>query len=312
MLVRMIGSAPVLALCTAIGAMAQPAATADGSYAIISAGGNTVAAEDLADNGMVVGRIGAKGFTLRNGVFTEYVAAPVQGLNSAFSQIYGVNNSGQFVGEYFALGVPPTGFVDTRGQLTTIAFPDANAVRTTPRDINNSGHVAGFYLTSDNKTVGFLLQGSTYHKIEIPGALFVTVLGLNDADVLVGHFTLEGDVLGTRRGFLWSNGQLTLIDYPGVNYAAGERTQLFGIGRDGTIVGSVVKSVNGHTKETAFVLRNGQFRTIGIPGVTSNAATGINTRGEICGYYEAIEVRFLPSNQYEFVSLTGVGWVLRP
>jgi hypothetical protein len=122
----------LLAFSSISGAFAQPAVTSAGSYSIISAGSNTVGAEDISDNGTVVGRVGASGFILRNGVFTPYVPAPVRGLSSAFSQIYGVNNAGQVVGEYFAVVVPFSARAGQRRQRSATPASCCPACRTRP------------------------------------------------------------------------------------------------------------------------------------------------------------------------------------
>ena len=260
--------------------------------------------EDINDNGMVVGRDGAFGFVMRNGIVTPYVAAPVRGLVSAFSQLYGVNNAGEMVGEYFAVGVAPTGFLDRNGTLITIRHPDPLADRTIPQDINNRGHIAGFFNTTTGRNIGFILRGSQFEKIEIAGVRFVTILGMNDADQLVGHITMEGDQDFIRHGILWSQGQVTPITIPGAI-----NTEPRGIGEDGTIVGTYSKLVGGIEKRFAFVLRKGVVTTIGVPGVLNNEASGINRRGMIAGGYFSLEVDFFSG---EIFDVTSAGWVFTP
>lgn len=293
-------SIAALALTLATGAFAQNGPGLIGNFAILGPSQST-AAYDISDSGLVVGAMGSIGFTYRKGVVTPFVALPVQGLPFAFSQIYGVNNAGDLVGEYFALGVDPTGYVSRNGVLTTIAFPDPAATRTIPHDVNNLGHVSGFYHDSTGHTIGFLLRKGVFEKIEIPDAQYIAILGMNDRDQLVGYYSLEGDYAFTRHGFLWSQGQFTPVAYPGA-----EQTEPHGIGGDGTVVGSYTKTVNGLEKRFGFVLRNGQFETIGIPGVLQNTATGINARGEISGSYFTFELDF----DGNIVDVTGAAWIL--
>jgi hypothetical protein len=257
----------------------------------------------ISDGGIIVGRDGSLGFVMHNGVITSYVAAPVVGKQSAFSQLYGVNNAGDMVGEYFAVGVLPAGFLDRHGVLTVIAFPDASATRTIPRDINNRGHIAGFFLTNSAKSVGFIQRGERFDKIEIAGAQSVVVLGINDSDQLVGHYSLEGDANSIRHGFMFSQGQLTAIAFPDAT-----QTEAAGIGDDGTIVGTYTKSVNGTAKRFAFLLRDGVYKTIGVPGVLNNHASAINRRGDIVGEYFSLEIAF----SGQTIDSANVGWVLTP
>ena len=271
-----------------------------GNYLLI----DNAAPQDINDGGLIVGRDGTFGFLLRNGVFTPYIAAPVQGQPFGFSQLYGVNNAGDMVGEYFALSIPPTGFLDRHGVIHTIASPDPAAVRTTPRDINNRGHIAGSYETTFDRSIGFILRGSQFDKIEIAGMHRVIILGMNDNDQLVGWVVQVGDDPFLRRGILWSQGQITSITYP-----EALTTEPNGIGNDGTIVGTYTKLVGGGRKRFAFVLRNGVFSTIGVPGVLNNAASAINARGTIVGSYFSLEIDFATKNTMDSRE---VGWVLTP
>ena len=295
--------APIFLLGSVVCLLA-PASGADsrllGNFLLIS----NAAPEDINDGGLIVGRDGSFGFLLRNGVFTPYVAAPVQGQPFGSSQLFGVNNAGDMVGEYFALGIPATGFLDRHGVITTIASPEPAAVRTIPKDINNRGHIAGFYSTTFDRSIGFILRGSQFDKIEIAGMRFVTILGMNDNDQVVGWVVQLGDDPFLRRGILWSQGQITPIAVPGAL-----TTEPDGIGNDGTIVGTYTKLVGGGRTRFAFVLRNGVFSTIGVPGVLNNAASAINTRGTIVGSYFSLEIDFATGNTMDS---TEVGWVLPP
>jgi uncharacterized membrane protein len=66
--------------------------------------------------------------------------------------------------------------------------------------------------------------------------------------------------------------------------------------------------VSGTVKRFAFVLRNGVFATIGVPGVLDNFAEAINTRGTIAGSYFSVEFSFTGN----LIGATTVGWVLAP
>jgi uncharacterized membrane protein len=292
----LVSAAGLVFLLSAFSASAQPL----GTFRLLE----RFAPHDINDGGLIVGRDGAAGFVMRNGVITRYVATPVVGRDSLFSQLYGVNNAGDMVGEYFAVGVPATGFMDRHGVLTIISFPDASAVRTIPHDINNQGHIAGFFQNNLSKTIGFLQRGGRFDKIEIAGARFVTILGMNDSDQLVGHYTLESDPDSIRHGFMWSQGQFTAIAFQEATH-----TEPSGIADDGTIVGTYSKTVNGTVKRFAFVLRNGVFKTIGVPGVLNNSAAAINTQGVIVGDYFSLEVDFFTG---QIIDATTVGWVLTP
>lgn len=259
--------------------------------------------EDINDGGLIVGRDGSLGFVMRKGEITPFIAPPVQGRDFPFSQLYGVNNAGNMVGEYFALGVDPTGFVVQNGVLTTIAFPDPSAVRTIPHDINNRGHIAGFYQDTFNRNIGFLLRGSRFDSIDLPGTRFTTILGMNDHDHLVGHVVMQGDPDFLRHGILWKDGQVTPIAYPGAT-----QTEPTGIRNDGTIVGTYTKVIAGANQRFAFILSNGVYSTIGVPGVFNNGASRINIHGVIVGDYFWLQF----SNSGQLVGSGAAGWIRTP
>jgi len=55
--------------------------------------------------------------------------------------------------------------------LTTIASPDPAATRTIPQDIDNLGHIAGFYQVATGHTIGFL-SAASFTPVELVHAGF--------------------------------------------------------------------------------------------------------------------------------------------
>src|SRR3954452_18102767 len=84
--------------------------------------------------------------------------------------------------------------------------------------------------------VAFLATGSTanatnfsFTQIDMPGALYTTASGINDAGQIVGSFA---DGRERSHGFLYTSGGFTHIDPPGTS-----GTSAYGINDAGQIVG---------------------------------------------------------------------------
>src|SRR5262245_163743 len=104
---------------------------------------------------------------------------------STFTDINGINDSGQVVGSYTAGGVTH-GFVKSGESYTTIDVPGATS--TAAWDINESGQVAGSYV-SGGVTRGFLLSGGVYTTIDVPGSTRTMPRGIGDSGQIVGDDT---------------------------------------------------------------------------------------------------------------------------
>jgi probable HAF family extracellular repeat protein len=68
------------------------------------------------------------------------------------TRIHGINDTGQFVGDYNLNGTH--GFIYSNGRYITLDFPNAIATRAT--GINNSGQIVGAYTSPTGKIYGFL------------------------------------------------------------------------------------------------------------------------------------------------------------
>jgi probable HAF family extracellular repeat protein len=140
---------------------------------------------------------------------------------------------------------------------------------------------------------GFLESGGTYSTVNVPGAAANTISAgaINDAGQIVGSYYGSD---GVRYGFLYSGGSYTTLADP---YAT-TQTYPAGINSAGQIVGNYV----GYNPQQApggagspcvlpcsvypFLYSGGIFFNLSIPGSTSAHATGINSAGQIVGYYD--------------------------
>ena len=123
-----------------------------------------------------------------------------------------------------------------------------------------------------------------FTPINVPGATNTQVTSINDAGQIVGYYP------DTRqfRGFLDDRGGFTTIDPPG---SVG--TQPLGINNAGQIVGWYFPTITASIVR-GFLYDGGTFTTINallaLPtNVGSAVATGINSAGQIVGYFNTVQ-----------------------
>jgi hypothetical protein len=173
--------------------------------------------------------------------------------------------------------------------FTTIDFP--GAVGTQAWGITLSGDIAGWYVSADTATHGFLKSRGQFISIDFPGAAYTLVNGISPRGDIIGEYaaTLTGS--GPHHGFVLSkDGVFTTIDYPGATY-----TYALGMNSRGDVLGSYAFEANlNHT----FVLSadpfspGGRFKAIDdVPGSNvggASATMAISIHGDdIVGGYGA-------------------------
>ena len=89
------------------------------------------------------------------------------------------------------------------GDFENIDFPHAGAPCTAVRWINERGDIVGVYANSLSECYsfqlhGFLLANGKYTAIDFPGAVYTSLLAINDDGEMVGQFT---DQKGNTHGF---------------------------------------------------------------------------------------------------------------
>jgi probable HAF family extracellular repeat protein len=101
--------------------------------------------------------------------------------------------------------------------------------------------------------------------LSIPGAHVLSPNGINSHGDIVGRYD---DSNGRAHGFLYKDGEFTILDLPGAQF-----TIFTGINNIGQIVG--------FTDISSFIYSDGSFRPLNVPG--NGAALGLNDRGQIVG-----------------------------
>ena len=148
--------------------------------------------------------------------------------------VQGGNDKGIYVGDYLDTdGVTRLGYEGKKGKYKKDFVLDVQGITSNnPRQINNTGMVAGGYIDSTGIQHGFVLKGKNLISFDAPGAVGVTTAeGINDAGQVAGLYT---DASANRHAFLYdvSTGNYTAID-PGNGSTAQEA---WGINNQGLIV----------------------------------------------------------------------------
>ena len=164
-----------------------------------------------------------------------YDGSTFQSAASANTQLTGINNSGQIVGNHTLAWSGPggPGFLDSGGNVTNLEVPLSNGAFA--YGINNSGQIVGYYLDSHNLAHAFVDTNGTYTTLDEPlGTDGTYATAINDTGQIFGYYKNASG----QHGFLYINGAFTTLDNPlGVN-----GTSLTGINEYGQIVGNYLDS----------------------------------------------------------------------
>jgi len=220
------------------------------------------------------------GFLLRNGVFTRIDVPNAQ----VTSYARAINARGDIVGNFLNADLFPHGFLLRDGQFTQIDYPGANG--STAFGINNAGDITGLHFEDMENASGSILRDGVFHNVRVPGSLETHVYFAQDnGSVLVGQSIMPPD--GGFHGYVRSRpGHFELIDFPGTSVPC---TGARWINQRGDIVGffSFVDSLEDCTGDLShgFVLRDGQYTRIDVPGSTNTKVFAINDDGVIVGNF---------------------------
>ena len=247
---------------------------------------------DINDRGEIVGLYNSAPDARRHGFLRsedgEYTTIDFPG--SSATNADGINPRGDIVGHAFVNGRRHGYLRNRSGQFTQIDFPGAKA--TLALGISPRGDIVGMYcLTTPppcsglgNRTArGFLLSNGLFTTIQVPGALETHAFKINGRGQIVGSYV---GVEGRSHLFLLSEGEFTTIDFPGAfeNPSGGGTA---GINAQGDIVSWYCEAAPCNPADIhGFLLSDGEFTRIDVPGHLDTGATGINSRGDIVGSYD--------------------------
>jgi hypothetical protein len=170
------------------------------------------------------------GFFLSRNVYTQYDV----GFPDVSTGVFGINNAGDFVGSFGSFTQPDQGFVNVSGSLTTFTVP--GSYNTEPADINETGHIVGYYGDQALVDHGFFrdTDGTFTYPVEPTGATSSLLLGINDRGLMVGRYA---DANGVHAMIFKAPHTFVTYDYPGAT-----ETSFNGINRHNMITGRYTDS----------------------------------------------------------------------
>jgi probable HAF family extracellular repeat protein len=192
-------------------------------------------------------------------------------------QGWDINNYGVVVGFLnegaLANALQQRGFVSLNQALIPIDRPHGpvtcpNCQHTVTYGINDKGQIVGVSADAGQAS-GFMFSNGRFQTILVPGSRSTTPLAINNRGDIVGFFG--------NHSFVLSGSTYRTIDPPSSSSRAND------INDRGQIVGRFI--IDFSDNEHGYLLSEGIFTRIDVPGSASTVAYGINNRGQIAGVY---------------------------
>ncbi len=187
---------------------------------------------------------GAHGFIDSGADFTPF---DISGAKN--TQVWGLNDAGNFCGGYSNTGLEDTGFVSIDGVVTTFRIPESTV--TSAQGINNLNECVGRYIDTSGIHHGFLrdADGNMIYPIDARGAESTDLYGINDRGWMVGRAVDR--VLENDHGiFFQTPQQSAMYDYPATGV---DNTDFTGVNEKGFICGYYREAATGY--QHSFVVR---------------------------------------------------------
>ena len=219
--------------------------------------------------GQVIGSSGNKSY-----FYTAGVATRLDALQDINSQAFGVNDKGDIVGQY-RKGQLDQAFLYRSGELIEIA---PNLSTSVALNINNHGHVVGYFINPQGVEVAFYYDGNLLPLGTLDNGSHSRAYAINDSDEIVG---IAMDAQGISRAVQFKEGLIEPLPLGNDNQFSEARD----INQHGHIVG-VARLEN---IEQAFVLADGQVTYLGTLEAEKSIAHAINADGHIVGNINNID-----------------------
>jgi hypothetical protein len=241
------------------------------------------AKETIVDLTVAASADAAKKDTARITVWAdEMVFTSIDYPGAAHTMLYGINNAGRIIGDFYDRLGNEKAFLTDGYTYTSIDNPDHGG-NTYAFGINDSGHILGYY-----EKGYFLKIGNRYENLsDYHGTTDYT--GINNSGQLAGYFENSG---GGYRGFVKTGAGYTEIVHPDADEAASAAcadcgTFITGINDSGRLAGYFRNSDGVYR---GFVTDGSSYTPIEHPDSRQNNViniyiTGINDSGHVAGYF---------------------------
>jgi uncharacterized membrane protein len=219
------------------------------------------------------------GFLLRKGIFSS-----IDFPGASFTSARAINARGDIAGRIHDANGIDHAFLLRDGQFTQIDYPGAD--RTVGRGINNAGDITGNHFDGTDIERGFIVRDGVFQNISFGGANDVW-MAQDNGQVMVGDAAVGPG--GALHGYIRDKqGKFHLIDFPGLSVpCTGPRW----INQRGDIVGwfAYVNAIDdcffANPPHHGFLLQQGKYTAIDVPGSVFTEALATNDDGEIVGDY---------------------------
>lgn len=221
-------------------------------------------------------------------------------LGGNMSIAYGINDSGQVVGESKTSEGYRRGFLYSNGTMSDIG---ALVNESVAYSINNSGQITGWaYVSGDTIYHAFLYENGIMRDLGTLGGLTSIGYCINNNGQIVGSSIPYNYIW--EYAFLYENNVMSNLGVLG----SGAESVAYGINDYGQIAGC--SQTQGNFVARAFLYENGLMIDLGTFGGQMSCATGINNSGQIvgCAYYsDTIYHAFIYENNvmYDIGTLGG-------
>jgi len=197
----------------------------------------------------------------------QYTVTALGTLGGPYSQAFGVNNSGQVVGEAYVSTGAYNAFLYSTGEMLDLGT--LGGFGSQANGINASSQIVGALDTN-----AFLYRNGTMQNLgSLGGSYGSEALAINAAGEVVGDAYTSGNVFD--HAFLYTNGVMADLGTLGGGYSRAS-----GINSSGQIVGAARTRDNA---EHAFIYTNGSMTDLGTLSGVYSYAWGINDYGEVIG-----------------------------
>ncbi len=207
----------------------------------------------------------------------------VPGAALASTTAFNINNSGQIAGTYEDPAVGFRVFTLTNGAYATVD-PAGSVNGSSLVSLNNAGQVLGFSNTATPPNFGnyYLFSKGSFSAFPPPSANIPAGASLsfyNDVGAIAGQTATSA--------FIAQGGTVTTIVPPN-----GNSVSINTINNSNSVVGGYFPTVppSPTANQEGFLLANGVFTPIFVPGSAFTEATGINDNGVVVGYYDQAPV----------------------
>jgi probable HAF family extracellular repeat protein len=211
----------------------------------------------------------SRAFIWQNGVKTD-----LSTLGGDFSYGHNINNKGDIAGRSDTADGSTHAVLWQDGLIKDLGTLGGDYSTTT--DINDKGQILGSSTTKDGSTHPFLWQEGVMTDLSnLAGRIPWSAAAINDKGQFVGGAHNPNSPNNSDQGYLWDNGILTDLGYPGpLNYGASYATD---INNNGQIVGVYNVDEFRH----AFIWENGVMTDLGLGISDGSLHININDLGQI-------------------------------